>query len=82
MKQDDTRASGVSERGQYAVTGGEIAVGVHGLRQTWVARPRSRPQAALDRIAVAPQDHRIDEPVAAAVGEFCFGEALAQPAVR
>ena len=40
-----------------------------------------RTQAALDRVGIAPQDHRIDEPVATAVGELSLGKALAQPAV-
>jgi hypothetical protein len=40
-----------------------------------------RPQAAPDSVGGAPQDHRIDEPVATAVGELSLGEALAQPAL-
>src|SRR6478672_9309675 len=46
-----------------------------GCRQTCVS------QAAPDCVGIAPQDHRIDEPVAAAIGQLILGEALAQPTV-
>src|ERR1700730_970994 len=77
-----TRASGIGERGQHAVAGGEITIRVNGL-QTYMrgAGGEMPPQAPPDRLDIAPQDHRIDEPVAAAVGELSLGEALAQPAV-
>src|SRR6266513_3825847 len=77
-----TRASGIGERGQHAVAGGEIAIRVDGLQTDMRGAGREvRPQAALDRVRIAPQDHRIDEPVATAVGELSLSEALAQPAV-
>jgi len=77
-----TRASGIGERGQHAVAGGEIAICVDGLQTDMRGTGREvRPQAAPDRVGIAPQDHRIDEPVATAVGELSLGEALAQPAV-
>src|ERR1700722_10367523 len=38
-------------------------------------------QAALDRVGISPQHHRIDEPVATTVGELSLGKTLAQPAV-
>src|SRR5690348_18128497 len=38
-------------------------------------------QAAPYRLGVAPQAHRVDEPVAAAVGQVGLAEALAQPVV-
>jgi hypothetical protein len=41
------------------------------------ARREVRPQAAPNRLGVAQQDHRIDEPVTAAVGELSLGKALA-----
>ena len=68
--------------GQQAVAGGEIAICVDGLQTDMRGAGREvRPQAAPDRVGVAPQNHRIDEPVATAVGELSLGEALAQPAV-
>src|ERR1700748_3450277 len=42
---------------------------------------KMRAQAALDRLGIAPQHHRIDEAVAAAVIELGFAESLTQPAV-
>src|SRR6266566_6231154 len=77
-----TRTSGIGERGQHAVAGGEIAIRVDGLQTDMRGAGREvRPQAAPDRVGVAPQDHRIDEPVTTAVGELSLSEALAQPAV-
>src|SRR5216684_6159044 len=66
-----TRASGIGERGQHAVAGDEIAIRVDGLQTDMRGAGREvRPQAAPDRVGVAPQDHRIDEPVTTAVGEL------------
>ena len=77
-----TRAPGIDERGQHAVAGGEIAIRVDELQTDMRGAGREvRPQAAPDRVGVAPQNHRIDEPVTIAVGELSLGEALAQPAV-
>jgi hypothetical protein len=60
-----TRASGIGERGQHAVAGGEITIRVDRLQTNMRGAGREvRPQAAPDRVRVAPQDHRIDEPVA------------------
>src|SRR4051812_14335517 len=76
------RTSGIGERGQHAVAGGEITIGVDGLQTDMRGAGREvRPQAAPDRVGVAPQHHRIDEPVATAIGELDLGEALAQPTV-
>src|SRR6476659_10812065 len=75
-------ASGVGERGQHAVAGGEIAVGVDGLQADMRgARREVLSQAALDRVGIAPENHRINEPVVAAVGQFILGEALSQPTI-
>src|SRR5215475_4665932 len=77
-----TRVSGIGERPQHAVAGGEIAIRVDGLQTDMRGAGREvRPQAVPDRIGVAPQNHRIDEPVAAAVVELSFRKNLAQPAV-
>ena len=77
-----TRASGIGERGQHTVAGGEITIRVDGLQTDMRGAGREvRPQAAPDRVGVAPQDHRIDEPVTTAVGELGLGKTLAQPAV-
>src|SRR3984957_15925841 len=77
-----TGASGIDERGEHAVTGGEIAIRVNGL-QTYVRGTgrEVRPQAAPNRVGVPPQNHRIDKPIAAAVGALILREALARPAI-
>ena len=45
------------------------------------ARSQMRPQAAGNRRRIAPEYHRIDEPVRTAIGEVGFCEAQAQPVV-
>ena len=57
------QAQGLCHRN--AVAGGEIAIRVNGLQTDMRGASREmRPPAALDRVGVAPQDHRIDEPIA------------------
>ncbi len=77
-----TDVSGIRQRLQRRVTSGEIAVRVDRLEADMRgARVEMRVQLALDRRGVAPGDHRVDEPVVAAIGELGLGEADAEPVV-
>ena len=59
--------SRIRERGQDAVAGGEIAIAAPAAdRHAW-RRRQVLAQTALDRLGIAPQHHRVDEAVAAAV---------------
>ena len=53
-------ASGIGERGQHAVAGGEIAVGVDRLQADMRGAGREvLSQTAPDRVGIAPENHRI-----------------------
>ena len=74
-----TRASGIGERGQHAIAGGEITIRVDRLHTDMGGAGRKvRLQAAPDCVGVTPQHHRVDEPVTTSVSELGLSKTLAQ----
>src|SRR3954453_5948748 len=79
---DDTAVLDVGQGFDDLVAGGHVALLVHRLQADMGgAGLEVATQAAAHRVGVAPQAHRVDEAVAAAVGEIGLAEALAQPVV-